>query len=122
MRASDWRGVIPAITTPFDEGLAVDTHALGEHVDWLVGAGCTGIVTLGSLGEAPALTTPERVDIVRTCVRAARGRVPSWRVSRPTRPRTRWHWPVIWPPQERTASWCCHRTSIAATGGRRGRT
>ena len=76
MRASDWRGVIPAITTPFDAGLAVDTPALGAHVDWLIGAGCTGIVTLGSLGEAPALTTPERVHIVRTCVRAAHGRVP----------------------------------------------
>ena len=76
MRASDWRGVIPAITTPFDEGLAVDTHALGQHVNWLIGAGCTGIVTLGSLGEAPALTTLERVHIVRTCVQAARGRVP----------------------------------------------
>jgi dihydrodipicolinate synthase/N-acetylneuraminate lyase len=76
MQASDWRGVLPAITTPFDDGLAVDTQALVQHVDWLIGAGCTGIVTLGSLGEAPALATPERVDIVRTCVRAAGGRVP----------------------------------------------
>ncbi len=76
MRANDWRGVMPAITTPFDETLAVDPAALGQHVDWLIGAGCTGIITLGSLGEAPALTTLEKVDIVRTCVRVARGRVP----------------------------------------------
>jgi 1-pyrroline-4-hydroxy-2-carboxylate deaminase len=76
MRAADWRGVMPAITTPFDESLAVDPAALGHHADWLIGAGCTGIITLGSLGEAPALTTLERLDIVRTCVRAARKRVP----------------------------------------------
>ena len=76
MRANDWRGVMPAITTPFDETLAVDPAGLGQHVDWLIGAGCTGIITLGSLGEAPALTTLERVDIVRTCVRMAHGRVP----------------------------------------------
>lgn len=76
MQATDWRGVIPAITTPFDEALAVDAPALVRHVEWLIAAGCAGVVTLGSLGEAPALTTAERVDIVRASARAASGRVP----------------------------------------------
>jgi 4-hydroxy-tetrahydrodipicolinate synthase len=76
MQATDWRGVIPAITTPFDEALALDATALVHHVEWLIASGCAGIVTLGSLGEAPALTTAEKVDVVRACVRAASGRVP----------------------------------------------
>jgi len=76
MQATDWRGVFPAITTPFDDALAVDATALASHVEWMIGAGCAGIVALGSLGEAPALTTPERLDIVRVCARASGGRVP----------------------------------------------
>ena len=118
MRANDWRGVMPAITTPFDETLAVDPAALGQHVDWLIGAGCSGIITLGSLGEAPALTMLERVDIVRTCVRAARGRVPVVAgVSAYTTPDAvalardlAGAGPAV--------SWCCRRTCIAATAGR----
>ena len=44
-----WRGVIPAITTPFTEELAVDHPFLAKHATWMVDAGCTGIMALGSL-------------------------------------------------------------------------
>ena len=76
MDATDWRGVIPAITTPFDDALDVDTSALSDHVAWMIDSGCAGIVALGSLGEAPALTTDEKLAIVRLCVAATGGRAP----------------------------------------------
>jgi 1-pyrroline-4-hydroxy-2-carboxylate deaminase len=72
----DWRGVIPAITTPFLDDLAVDHAFLGDHAAWLVDAGCVGIVPCGSLGEAATLSPFEKLDAVRTLVAAVGERVP----------------------------------------------
>lgn len=72
----DWRGVMPAVTTPFTADLAVDHAFLARHVAWLVDHGCRGIVVLGSLGEAATLTGSEKRDIIATCVTAVDGRVP----------------------------------------------
>jgi len=72
----NWQGVLPAITTPFREDFAVDHDFLGRHVQWLVDAGCTGIVALGSLGEGATLTFDEKVEVLHTCVRAVATRVP----------------------------------------------
>ena len=63
-----WEGVFPAITTPFDERLAVDEAALARHVTRMVDAGCTGIVPFGSLGEGNTLSFDEKlraIDVVR---------------------------------------------------------
>jgi 1-pyrroline-4-hydroxy-2-carboxylate deaminase len=76
MHQSDWAGVFPAITTPFSTDLAVDYDALAAHVEWLAGAGCTGIVALGSLGESPTLAFDEKVELLRACRAALDGRVP----------------------------------------------
>ena len=65
-----WKGVMPAITTPFDEQLKVDHAYLGRHARWLCANGCTGIVCLGSLGEAATLGHDEKIAIVRTVVAA----------------------------------------------------
>ncbi|WP_300616199.1 dihydrodipicolinate synthase family protein [Dokdonella sp.] len=74
--ASFWRGVLPAITTPFTAGGEVDHAFLAEHAKRLVDAGCTGLVPLGSLGESATLTFDEKIAIVRTLVAAVGARVP----------------------------------------------
>jgi len=71
-----WRGVMPAITTPFNADLSVDHEFLKKHVTWLVDSGSTGIVALGSLGEGATLLFDEKVEILRSCVAAVGGRVP----------------------------------------------
>ena len=76
MNQHDWVGVFPAITTPFRPDRAVDHDALRAHVEWLTGAGCTGIVALGSLGESATLAFDEKIAILQTCARALDGRVP----------------------------------------------
>jgi dihydrodipicolinate synthase/N-acetylneuraminate lyase len=76
MQPSQWSGVFPAITTPFAADGSVDHIALAAHVTWLADAGCSGIVTGGSLGEAATLSLPEKIRINETCVRAIGGRVP----------------------------------------------
>ena len=71
-----WTGVMPAITTPFTADGDVDHDFLARHALWMVEAGCTGIVALGSLGEAATLSVPEKLDVLRTLARALDGRVP----------------------------------------------
>ena len=74
--ASMWHGVLPAITTPFTADDQVDHAFLAKHAKQLIDAGCRGIVPLGSLGEAATLSFDEKLDILRTLVKALEGRAP----------------------------------------------
>ncbi len=71
-----WRGVMPAITTPFNEDLSIDHAFVAKHCNWLVDNGCTGIVTPGSLGESATLTIDEKRALWATVVDAVGKRVP----------------------------------------------
>jgi dihydrodipicolinate synthase/N-acetylneuraminate lyase len=59
----NWKGVMPAITTCFNEDLHVDHAFVGAHCRWLLDNGCTGIVALGSLGEGATLSFDEKLDV-----------------------------------------------------------
>ena len=72
----NWKGVMPAITTCFDPDYRVDHEFIVKHCQWLLDNGCTGIVTLGSLGEGATLTFEEKIAVLRNCVRAVNGRAP----------------------------------------------
>ena len=74
MDRRDWRGVFPAITTPFRSDYSVDHDALAAHVTWMIDSGSRAIVPLGSLGESATLTFAEKVEILHTCCEAAKGR------------------------------------------------
>jgi dihydrodipicolinate synthase/N-acetylneuraminate lyase len=71
-----WYGVMPAMTTCFDEKLNVDHVFMAKHAKWMLDSGCTGIFSLGSLGEAATLTFEEKVAILKNMVAAADGRAP----------------------------------------------
>lgn len=72
----NWNGVMPAITTCFREDLSIDHEFMAKHCNWLLDNGCTGIVALGSLGEGATLNFDEKLQILRTCVAAVKGRGP----------------------------------------------
>jgi 4-hydroxy-tetrahydrodipicolinate synthase len=72
----NWTGVMPAVTTCFDEDLEIDHDFTTKHVTWLVDNGCTGIVTNGSLGEGGTLSIEEKIALWRTCLTAVGDRVP----------------------------------------------
>ena len=74
--ASFWRGVVPAITTPFNADGTVDHAFLARHANQLIDAGCTGIVPLGSLGEGATLSFDEKLAIIETLVGALGERAP----------------------------------------------
>jgi dihydrodipicolinate synthase/N-acetylneuraminate lyase len=76
MEQAQWKGVFTAITTPFTKSLDVDHAFLAEHASWLAQSGCTGIVALGSLGEAATLSFDEKVAIVATLRKALPRNVP----------------------------------------------
>jgi len=66
----NWKGVTPAITTPFNQNLTVDHGFLAEHCRWLLENGCAGVVALGSLGEGATLSFEEKAEILRTLGKA----------------------------------------------------
>lgn len=72
----NWTGVMPAITTCFDEQLEIDHAFTAKHVAWLVDNGCTGIVTNGSLGEGGTMSLEEKIALWRTVVASVGDRVP----------------------------------------------
>jgi dihydrodipicolinate synthase/N-acetylneuraminate lyase len=76
MDQKDWAGVFPAITTPFQAGLSVDYETFGAQARWMVDCGCNGIVALGSLGESPALTSPEKLELLKQAMRSLDGKAP----------------------------------------------
>jgi dihydrodipicolinate synthase/N-acetylneuraminate lyase len=70
MKNMEWRGVLPAITTPFHDDLSVDHAFLAKHCQWLVENDCKGVVALGSLGEGATLTFAEKQQVLETCIKA----------------------------------------------------
>ena len=71
-----WKGVMPAMTTAFNEQLNVDHGFVARHAHWLIENGCTGIICLGSLGEAATLTFDEKIAITKTIVDAVSPAIP----------------------------------------------
>jgi len=65
----DWTGAIPAITTPFRPGGAVDHEALAKNIARLMAAGARGVVSAGCTGEFWALSAAEKVAIYQTTAR-----------------------------------------------------
>ncbi len=77
MLKSDWKGVFPAITTPFRADGSVDHDFLSKHCVWLIENGCRGVVALGSLGEGGTLRWDEKLAVLRSVVEALKGKAPA---------------------------------------------
>lgn len=71
-----WTGVMPAMTTAFSPNYSVDYPTLRCHVQWLIENGCSGIICLGSLGEAATLNFAEKIEVVKTAAAAIQGKAP----------------------------------------------
>jgi 1-pyrroline-4-hydroxy-2-carboxylate deaminase len=59
-----WYGVMPAMTTCFNHDLSIDHGFMSSHARWMIENGCSGLVSLGSLGEGATLTLEEKVAIL----------------------------------------------------------
>ena len=63
----NWRGYIPAITTPFDKNGAFDPAMMKQLLEWLHGEGMHGLVTAGTTGEWFSLE-PDEFAALLGCV------------------------------------------------------
>jgi len=72
----NWRGVLPAITTPFMEDGSIDYTFFAQHCQWMIEAGCVGLVPIGSLGESATLSFEEKRELLKVAVQAVGERVP----------------------------------------------
>jgi 4-hydroxy-tetrahydrodipicolinate synthase len=71
----DWKGYIPAITTPFNRDRELDVRALGTLLEWLGGEGMHGIVVAGTTGEWFSLSMDERRVLFEAVGRQLKGRL-----------------------------------------------
>lgn len=70
-----FRGVMPALVTPFRDG-AVDEAAFIALVERQIAGGVHGLVPVGTTGETSTLSHDEHRRVVELCVATAGGRVP----------------------------------------------
>ena len=70
------KGVIPAITTPFNEDGSLDLDGFRKLVDIIIEDGVHGIVPNGCTGESWALSDDVRAEIFKATVEVTAGRIP----------------------------------------------
>src|SRR5215203_4275866 len=58
---ADPEGVLAAVLTPMDDGLAPDHPSFSAHCHRLLAAGCHGLSVFGTTGEANSLSVGERL-------------------------------------------------------------
>ena len=66
-----WQGVIPAVTTKFTPDDALDLKEMERCFDYLMQAGCDGLIACGSLGEGPLLSHAERIEVLKLAKQVA---------------------------------------------------
>lgn len=72
----DWKGYIPAITTPFTDDGALDLAALEIQLNWLLEQDMHGVVLAGTAGEWFSMSAQERAVLFRQAARTVSGRMP----------------------------------------------
>src|SRR5580658_5093355 len=71
-----WTGVMPALTTAFNEDLTINHGFVARHAKWQIENGVSGLISLGSLSEAATLSIDEKLALVDTLAAAIDGKVP----------------------------------------------
>ena len=69
-------GSIVALVTPMNEDGSVDFNAIKKLVDWHVKEGTSGIVAVGTSGESATLEIDEHLEVIKSVVKYADGRIP----------------------------------------------
>ncbi len=68
-------GSIPALVTPFRDGL-IDEEAFRRLVDWQIENGSSALVPCGTTGESATLSYDKHYRVIELCLEQAKGRVP----------------------------------------------
>lgn len=76
MASFEWKGVFPALLTPFDANDQLDLEIYEINLKAQVDAGVSGIIIGGSLGEASTITIEEKESLVKFSVKYLEGKLP----------------------------------------------
>ena len=71
-----WKGVFPALTTPFTANDELDLPMFEKNLNAQLEAGVHGIIIGGSLGEASTLTTNEKEILVKLALEKVGDKIP----------------------------------------------
>lgn len=71
-----WKGVFPAITTPFSSDDKLDLVMFEKNLHAQINAGIDGVILGGTLGESSVLTKEEKNVLVKFTLEKAAGRIP----------------------------------------------
>ncbi len=72
----EWKGVMPAVTTKFNDDDTLDLNMFAKNIRAQIDAGVHGIVLGGSLGEASTLLPEEKNILIRETVQLSEGKIP----------------------------------------------
>lgn len=67
---------MPPHITPFAQDESIDEAALRELIHFWIDAGCAGLVSCGSNGEAPSLSKSERMKVLRIVLDEVSSKIP----------------------------------------------
>ena len=76
MKTFEWKGVFPALLTPFTANDELDLPLFAKNLEAQLNAGVEGIILGGTLGEASVLTVEEKEILVKFAIENVNGRVP----------------------------------------------
>lgn len=76
MKPFEWKGVFPALLTPFTADDQLDLPLFEKNLEAQLAAGVEGIILGGTLGEASVLTIEEKETLVKFALEKTAGRVP----------------------------------------------
>ncbi|MDQ0167970.1 4-hydroxy-tetrahydrodipicolinate synthase [Bacillus horti] len=72
----EWKGYLPAISTPFLENGEVDWSGWRSLLEWLVEEGMHGLVLNGTTGEWFSQSLEEKKEIFKVAAEVVEGRIP----------------------------------------------
>lgn len=72
----NWEGIYPAVLTPFTKEGKIDFEMFTINTEAQIKAGVHGIILAGTLGEASALETEEKFELLQYAKKIAQGRIP----------------------------------------------
>ena len=71
-----FKGTGVALVTPFLDDLSIDFDSLGKVIDHVISGGVDYLVVLGTTGEATTLSSEEKEEVLKACLKFNNGRVP----------------------------------------------
>ena len=72
----NWEGIYPAVLTPFTKDGEIDFEMFAKNTEAQIKAGVHGIILAGTLGEASALETEEKFELLKFAKTITDSRIP----------------------------------------------